>query len=83
MSESFLSSDEYDEKAHPLQRSPVRRALDLLRDGVTRYPHAVELHVGVGYAQLAREEYAWARPSSAPRSTPSTRTPSPASATCW
>src|SRR5262249_49942137 len=25
------------------------------------YPNAVELHVGAGYAQLAREEYAWAR----------------------
>ena len=29
--------------------------------GSLRYPQAVELHVGVGYAQLAREEYAWAR----------------------
>jgi Tfp pilus assembly protein PilF len=27
------------------------------------YPHAVELHIGVGYARLAREEYAWARRS--------------------
>src|SRR5215813_787352 len=27
------------------------------------YPNSVELHVGVGYAQLAREEYAWARRS--------------------
>lgn len=27
------------------------------------YPNAVELHVGVGYAQLAREEFAWARRS--------------------
>jgi Tfp pilus assembly protein PilF len=27
------------------------------------YPNAVELHVGMGYARLAREEFAWARKS--------------------
>src|SRR5690606_1060148 len=27
------------------------------------YPNSVELHIGVGYARLAREEYAWARQS--------------------
>ena len=30
-------------------------------EGLSLYPHAVELHVGMGYARLAREEYAWAR----------------------
>jgi Flp pilus assembly protein TadD len=60
--EPFLSSDEYDEQAHQLyNEARYDEALTLLRDGITRYPQAVELHVGVGYAQLAREEYAWAR----------------------
>src|SRR5690606_4580573 len=38
-------------------------ALALLREGIGLYPNAVELHVGVGYARLAREEFAWARRS--------------------
>lgn len=64
MSESFLSSDEYDETAHSLyNEGRYDEALDLLRVGVTLYPHAVELHVGMAYAYLAREEYAWARRS--------------------
>jgi tetratricopeptide (TPR) repeat protein len=62
MAEPFRSSDEYDEQAHQLyNEARYDAALALLRDGLTRYPQAVELHVGVGYAQLAREEYAWAR----------------------
>ncbi len=62
MTEPFFSSDEYDEQAHQLyNEARYDDALTLLRDGITRYPQAVELHVGVGYAQLAREEYAWAR----------------------
>ena len=64
MSDSFLSSDEYDENAHSLyNEGRYDEALDLLRVGVTLYPHAVELHVGMAYAYLAREEYAWARRS--------------------
>ena len=62
MAEPFRSSDEYDEQAHQLyNEARYDAALALLREGLTRYPHAIELHVGVGYAQLAREEYAWAR----------------------
>ena len=62
MTEPFLSSDEYDEQAHQLyNEARYDAALALLREGLTRYPQAVELHVGLGYAQLAREEYAWAR----------------------
>jgi Tfp pilus assembly protein PilF len=38
-------------------------ALVVLREGLSLYPNSVELHVGIGYAQLAREEYAWARRS--------------------
>lgn len=64
MTEPFLSSDEYDEQAHQLyNEARYDDALALLRDGITRYPQAVELHVGVGYAQLAREEFIWARQS--------------------
>ena len=60
--EPFFSSDEFDEQAHQLyNEGRYEDALALLRDGLIRYPHAVELHVGVGYAQLAREEYAWAK----------------------
>lgn len=64
MSNSFLSSEEYDERAHALyNEGQFDEALELLREGLARYPTAVELHVGAGYARLAREEYAWARRS--------------------
>lgn len=56
----FLSSEEYDEQAHQLyEMGEYDRALELLRDGLNRYPDAVDLHVGVGYIRLAREEFAW------------------------
>jgi tetratricopeptide (TPR) repeat protein len=62
MPSPFLSSEEYDERAHQLyNEGQYDEALDVLREGLTLYPNAVELHVGVGYARLAREEYAWAR----------------------
>jgi len=64
MSDSFLSSDEFDEQAHTLyNEGRYDDALELLREGTSRYPDAVELHVGMAYAYLAREEYAWARRS--------------------
>ena len=60
----FLSSEEYDERAHQLyNEGQYDEALRVLREGLTLYPNAVELHIGVGYAQLAREEFAWARRS--------------------
>ena len=60
----FLSSEEYDERAHQLYNDgQFDDALDVLREGLALYPNAVELHVGVGYARLAREEFAWARRS--------------------
>src|SRR4051812_41483432 len=60
----FLSSEEYDERAHQLyNEGQYDEALTVLREGLTLYPSSVELHVGVGYARLAREEYAWARRS--------------------
>jgi tetratricopeptide (TPR) repeat protein len=61
MSFSFLSSEEYDEQAHQLyDAGEYDRALELLREGLKRYPDAVDLHVGIGYIRLAREEFAWA-----------------------
>lgn len=60
----FLSSEEYDERAHALyNEGQYDEALDMLREGLSMYPNSVELHVGVGYARLARDEYAWARRS--------------------
>jgi tetratricopeptide (TPR) repeat protein len=62
MSEPFLSSDDYDERAHQLyNEGQYDEAVETLRLGLGLYPHAVELHVGMGYARLAREEYLWAR----------------------
>lgn len=58
----FLSSEEYDERAHRLYNDgDFDGALELLREGLSLYPDAVELYVGLGYARLAREEFAWAR----------------------
>src|ERR671921_2058511 len=60
----FLSSEEYDERAHQLyNEGQYDQALDVLREGLSLYPNAVELHIGVGYARLARDEFAWARRS--------------------
>ncbi len=64
MTTPFLSSEEYDERAHQLyNEGQYDEALDVLREGLALYPNAVELHIGVGYAYHAREEYAWARRS--------------------
>ncbi|MDP2958937.1 MAG: tetratricopeptide repeat protein [Longimicrobiales bacterium] len=62
MPEGFLSSEEYDEQAHKLYNDgDYEGALDMLKEGLSLYPNAVELYVGLGYARLAREEFAWAR----------------------
>jgi tetratricopeptide (TPR) repeat protein len=62
MSEAFWSSDEFDERAHQLyNEAQYDEAVEVLRQGLQLYPDAVELHIGMGYARLAREEYAWAR----------------------
>ncbi len=64
MTTPFLSSEEYDERAHQLyNEGQYDEALGILREGLALYPNAVELHIGVGYAYHAREEYAWARRS--------------------
>ena len=62
--QQFLSSEEYDEQAHRLyNQGDYDAALELLKEGISLYPNAVDLYVGLGYARLAREEYAWARQS--------------------
>ena len=62
MPDRFLSSEEYDEQAHKLYNDgDYDGALEMLKEGLSLYPNAVELYVGLGYARLAREEYAWAR----------------------
>jgi Flp pilus assembly protein TadD len=64
MAERFLSSEEYDEQAHKLYNDgDYEGALEMLKEGLSLYPNAVELYVGLGYARLAREEFAWARQS--------------------
>ncbi len=58
----FMSSEEYDERAHQLyNEGQYDDALTVLREGLALYPHSVELQIGVGYARLARDEFAWAR----------------------
>ena len=62
MADAFWSSDEFDERAHQLyNEAQYDEAIDVLRQGLHLYPDAVELHIGMGYARLAREEFAWAR----------------------
>lgn len=62
MDQSFLSSEEYDERAHRLYNDgDYDGALETLKEGLALYPNSVDLYVGLGYARLAREEFAWAR----------------------
>lgn len=64
MTFSFLSSEEFDERAHQLYDSgEYDQALEVLSEGIRRFPDAADLHVGLGYVRLAREEFAWARQS--------------------
>lgn len=62
MATPFLSSEEYDERAHELYNDgDFDAALETLKEGLLLYPDSVELYVGLGYTRLAREEFAWAR----------------------
>lgn len=62
MSDPFLSSEDYAERAHQLyNEGRYDDAIQVIRDGLDVYPFSAELHVGLGYARLAREEIAWAR----------------------
>lgn len=62
MPDRFLSSEEYDERAHSLyDEGDVDGALDTLKEGIALYPNCADLYVGLGYARMTREEFAWAR----------------------
>ncbi|MFQ5703429.1 MAG: tetratricopeptide repeat protein [Gemmatimonadales bacterium] len=64
MSDPFLSSEDYSERAHTFyNEGRYEEALDVLRNGLELYPFSVDLHVGAAYARLARDEFAWARRS--------------------
>jgi tetratricopeptide (TPR) repeat protein len=64
MSDPFLSAEDYAEQAHQLyNEGQFDEAIAVLRAGLNAFPFAAELHVGLAYAHLAREEYAWARRS--------------------
>jgi len=64
METPFLSSEEYDERAHRFYESgDYDEALDVLREGIRLHPDSALLHVGVGYVRIAREEFVWARRS--------------------
>jgi Flp pilus assembly protein TadD len=61
MSSSFLSSEEFDDRAHQhYDAGEYDEALAVLHEGLRLYPDATELHMGLGYVRLAREEYVWA-----------------------
>ena len=61
ISDHFLSSDDYADRAHRRYvQGRYDEALDILRQALDLFPLAAELHVGLGYARLAREEFAWA-----------------------
>jgi Flp pilus assembly protein TadD len=62
MSSDFWSCEEYDQSAQrKYERGDYDRALAMLKEGIALYPECVELRVTLGYTQLAREEFAWAR----------------------
>jgi len=62
MATPFLSSEEYDERAHrQYDDGDFDCALETLKEAIDLYPHSVELYVGLGYTRMAREEFAWAR----------------------
>jgi Tfp pilus assembly protein PilF len=62
MSDPFLSSDQYAESAHQLYLEGLyEQAVEILKEALERYPNSTELYLGLAYAQLALEEYGWAR----------------------
>jgi Flp pilus assembly protein TadD len=62
MATPFLSPEEYDERAHrEYDEADYDAALETLKEGLSIYPHSVELYIGMAYTRLAREEYVWAR----------------------
>lgn len=62
MNTGFWSSEEYDGQAQQkYEAGEYDAALEILKEGSSLYPAAVELRVSLGYTQLAREEFLRAR----------------------
>jgi Flp pilus assembly protein TadD len=62
MTPDFQTPEEFDELAQRhYEAGEYDAAVRVLRGAVGAYPDAAELRVSLGYAELAREEYAWAR----------------------
>jgi len=62
MTTEFWSCEQYDAEAQKLyEAGDYDAALDLLKEGLSLYPGSPELLVSLGYARLARDEFAWAR----------------------
>lgn len=62
MKPDFWSWDRFDSEARRLyDEGAYDAARELLEEGLALYPGSAELRVSLGYAELAREEFAWAR----------------------
>ncbi len=62
ISDPFLSSDDYADRAHRhYTDGRYDDAICVLLEALETFPLAAELHVGLGYARLARDEFVWAR----------------------
>jgi len=62
MTTEFWSPEEYDGQAQRrYEAGEYDAALEILREGSSLYPEAIELRVSLGYTQLAREEFVRAR----------------------
>lgn len=62
MTSDFWSWDRFDNEARRLyDLGEYDAARELLEEGLALYPESAELRVSLGYAELAREEFVWAR----------------------
>lgn len=62
MNTGFWSAEEYDRKAQECyEGGDYDAALEVLNEGVAVHPDAVELHVSLGFTQMAREDFVLAR----------------------
>ncbi|MEE9208473.1 MAG: tetratricopeptide repeat protein [Gemmatimonadota bacterium] len=62
MTSEFWSADEFDRQAQQrYEDGEYDAASSLLETALRLYPESADLWVSMGYTQLAREEYAWAR----------------------
>lgn len=62
MKADFWSWDRFDSEARRLyDEGEYDAARELLEEGLSLYPDSAELRVSLGFAELAREEFAWAR----------------------